>query len=177
MPPLHDVCAHNIRRAPVLPVTAVTAEASETRQQNMWGVLGNASLDESGKVPRQQQQQRKKQAATPSGTTSAASQHAKPTGKKLGVPIQTAVSKAICGKYRIIGTMRKGATGYLYSAVTSLQAEDEDKKSAAGIGSAGGGVVLKVEECAAPKRQMQTEWAVSFSRGEPINSRRLLVCS
>ncbi|CAM9582760.1 unnamed protein product [Ectocarpus sp. 12 AP-2014] len=56
--------------------------------------------------------------------------------------------------------MRKGATGYLYSAVTALQAEDEDKKSAAGIGSAGGGVVLKVEECAAPKRQMQTEWAV-----------------
>ncbi|CAM9865450.1 unnamed protein product [Ectocarpus sp. 8 AP-2014] len=56
--------------------------------------------------------------------------------------------------------MRKGATGYLYSAVTTLQAEDEDKKSAAGIGNAGRGVVLKVEECAAPKRQMQTEWAV-----------------
>ncbi|CAM9564360.1 unnamed protein product [Ectocarpus fasciculatus] len=56
--------------------------------------------------------------------------------------------------------MRKGATGYLYSAVTTLQAGDEDKKSAAGIGSTGGGVVLKVEECAAPKRQMQTEWAV-----------------
>ncbi|CAM9641523.1 unnamed protein product [Ectocarpus sp. 12 AP-2014] len=128
----------------------------------MWGVLGNASLDESAKVPRQQQQQqrRRKQAATLSGTTSAASQHAKPTGKKSGVPIQTAVSKAICGKYRIIGTMRKGATGYLYSAVNTPQAEDEDKKSAAGIGSAGGGVVLKVEECAAPKRQMQTEWAV-----------------
>ena len=78
----------------------------------------------------------------------------------------------MCGNYRITGTMRKGATGYLYSAVAAatVQGEKREKDEAAagigiGIGSAGAGVVLKVEECAAPKRQMQNEWAVSSERG------------
>lgn len=56
-----------------------------------------------------------------------------------------------CGKYRITGTMRKGATGYLYSAVGGV--------GGGGVGG-GAGVVLKVEEVAAPKRQMHNEWQV-----------------
>lgn len=60
--------------------------------------------------------------------------------------------------------MRKGATGYLYTAVAAVQDGEGEKKEAVGIGSEGGAVVLKVEECAAPKRQMQNEWAVSCYR-------------
>lgn len=69
----------------------------------------------------------------------------------------------MCGKYRITGTMRKGATGYLYSAVPAAvrDGNGDTEAAVAGVGSAGGGVVLKVEACAAPKRQMQNEWAVS----------------
>lgn len=74
-------------------------------------------------------------------------------------------TSAMCGKYRITGTMRKGATGYLYSAVV-----------AAGGGDAKDGeeTVLKIEECSAPKRQMQNEWQVRL--GSRACGRALAVC-
>lgn len=89
--------------------------------------------------------------------------------------------------------MRKGATGILYSAVQLLPsptpaaavevvaaagikgggghlgdegyraAGDEERRTAKGV--PGVGVVLKVEECAAPKRQMQNEWQVGQLAG------------
>ncbi|CAM9851124.1 unnamed protein product, partial [Choristocarpus tenellus] len=49
--------------------------------------------------------------------------------------------------------MRKGATGFLYKGV--IVAEDGSH-----LGSPGSEVVLKVEDCAAPRRQMKNEWQV-----------------
>ncbi|CAN0245129.1 unnamed protein product [Pylaiella littoralis] len=136
----------------------------------MWGVLGNASLDESAKVPRQAQRRR---LAAPLLTTAPGGSHdAKKAANGRNNPISRATSStaaaaaaaaaAICGKYRITGAMRKGATGYLYSAVSAVRddGEEDTETAGAGIGSSGAGVVLKVEDCAAPKRQMQNEWAV-----------------
>ncbi|CAM9223103.1 unnamed protein product, partial [Laminaria digitata] len=130
----------------------------------MWRVLGNASLDESSAAPRQPKRKT-------AGLASAASSEAKDVSassakrpeaammiSKKGIP-----DDATLGKYRITGAMRKGATGYLYSAVAVVR-DGEEAAAAAGVGVGGGGgsrgVVLKVEECAAPKRQMQNEWAV-----------------
>lgn len=100
-------------------------------------------------------------------TTAAASHDANANGRKaISKAPPNATAAALCGKYRITGTMRKGATGYLYSAVAAAATavrDGEEEKEAVGIGSGGAGVVLKVEECAAPKRQMQNEWAVSFT--------------
>lgn len=144
----------------------------------MWSVLGNASLDESSKKPRQPQRRRplpQPPAASPHdtkhnngrrpnppATTTATSKRARPSGTSAAAAASAA---PMCGKHRITGTMRKGATGYLYSAVASaVQDGNGEKEAAAGVGGLGGagdGVVLKVEECAAPKRQMQNEWAVS----------------
>lgn len=120
-------------------------------------MLGNASLDESAKVPRQPQRKR----PPPSLATEAGTDNVKANARKLKAPATTTAPPAICGKYRITGTMRKGATGYLYSAVPAVRDGEEDK-GAVGVGSGGGEVVLKVEECAAPKRQMQNEWEVSL---------------
>lgn len=153
----------------------------------MWRVLGNANLDESSAAPRQPQ----RRAKTPAVATSLAQQQTTAAGAAAttnrdssekathssssglaysnnarGPTIAKAAPEAaaaICGKYRITGTMRKGATGYLYSAVVATRDGEEDSGSG---GSSGGGVgndtgvVLKVEECAAPKRQMQNEWQV-----------------
>lgn len=63
--------------------------------------------------------------------------------------------------------MRKGATGYLYSGVeispspatANIDVADHANKEG-GVGATDGMVVLKIEECAAPKRQMQNEWQV-----------------
>lgn len=131
----------------------------------MWRVLGNASLDESSAAPRQP----KRKTAAPA---SAVSDNARDVSASAKRPAVTMISKgapddATLGKYRITGAMRKGATGYLYSAVAVVRdgAEKEEEAGGGGGGGVGrgrGGVVLKVEECAAPKRQMQNEWAVRF---------------
>lgn len=132
----------------------------------MWRVLGNASLDQSAAVPRQPQRKPVASAALDadsSRTTLGASGNntRKPIAATAAV-ISKAVpdgAAAICGKYRITGTMRKGATGYLYSAVAAVPDGEKKEEGWEGVGG-GGEVVLKVEECAAPKRQMQNEWAV-----------------
>eukprot|EP00752_Nemacystus_decipiens_P012470 g11044.t1 len=141
----------------------------------MWSVLGNASLDESSKKPRQPQRRRPLPAAShddanqnngngrrPPNPPPAASKRARPGASSSSSTAAAATAAPTCGKYRITGTMRKGATGYLYSAVPAAAQDGNGEKQEAvlGVGSAGRGVVLKVEECAAPKRQMQNEWAV-----------------
>lgn len=149
----------------------------------MWRVLGNPSLDDSSlTAPRNPQ----RKPATATGCTSSAQQHnsrpssfnepavalpssATPSssnlnGRKRSVQIPgstTPVFTATCGEYRISGTIRKGATGYLYSAVAEggggVDQASHDRATSNGVGD---DVVLKVEDCAAPKRQMQNEWQV-----------------
>lgn len=132
----------------------------------MWRVLGNASLDESSAAPRQPKRKTAALASAISGDAKDVSASAKRPAAAMmsskGVP-----DDATLGKYRITGAMRKGATGYLYSAVAVVRNDGDKEEEAAsdgiGLGGGRGGVVLKVEECAAPKRQMQNEWAVRFS--------------
>lgn len=128
----------------------------------MWKVLGNASLDESSAVPRQPQRRAAVTAPPPPLATASVDGSTKNlagtstsinnTRKgQQGAAVPETNTSVTCGKYRITGTMRKGATGYLYSAVGGV--------GGGGVGG-GAGVVLKVEEVAAPKRQMHNEWQV-----------------
>lgn len=143
----------------------------------MWRVLGNASLDESSAAPRQPKRKTAALASAISGDAKDASASAKRPAAAMmtskGVP-----DDATLGKYRITGAMRKGATGYLYSGVAVVRNDGEKEEEAAsgGVGfggGRGGGVVLKVEECAAPKRQMQNEWAVRIRSLFFASSRQL----
>ena len=127
----------------------------------MWRVLGNASQDDSSAASRQPK--RKTAALASAAASNDATRDVSANTKR---PVSAMISKGnpdepagICGKYRITGVMRKGATGYLYSAVAVVRDKGEKDGDGAGMTE---GVVLKVEECAAPKRQMQNEWAVRF---------------
>lgn len=145
----------------------------------MWKVLGNESIDDSSVAPRQPQ----RRSNAPSKPPRLGSAGNEPTpsvarstaaGERRKGPPEAPVF--LCGKYRITGTMRKGATGYLYSGILATHAADDGKKGGDGgvdvgllaAGAATVGVVLKVEECAAPKRQMHNEWQV----GCPLLDRR-----
>lgn len=183
----------------------------------MWRVLGNASLDESAAVPRQPQRNRPATASAAPASATAVRQDktirhpqyshlgagadggAQPhLPSALGSATEKEVASALCGKYRINGIMRKGATGYLYSAVIAPPTEaggtGHSSKDAAGdhpdsasmgadtkgkvadgvdVGTGREPVVLKVEECAAPKRQMQNEWQASRCH---VNYYRYLSC-
>lgn len=142
----------------------------------MWRVLGNADLDESSATPRQAQRRpnalSRISPSVPAGSTvgeppeSSSARSFVIAQRRKSPPEPTPV---LCGKYRVTGLMRRGATGYLYSGVLATPAVDDAGRDR-DVGSvdvgliastaATVGVVLKVEECAAPKRQMHSEWQV-----------------
>lgn len=152
----------------------------------MWKVLGNPSLDASSTALRHPQrkpatatgctystQQHNSRPSSVNGPTVALPSSATPSspninGKKRSVQASgsmTPVFTATCGEYRITGTIRKGATGYLYSAVAEGSGGvDQASHERATSNKVGDDVVLKVEDCAAPKRQMQNEWQVRSDR-------------
>lgn len=120
----------------------------------MWRVLGNASLDDPAAQSRQSQRR-------PVG---AVTKERPPAAPVAAVPRRSPSTPDepadVCGKYRVTSIMRRGATGFLYSAVIVARSGQGDSEDACALGPVGTEVVLKIEECAAVKRQMQNEWQV-----------------